>query len=150
MAGIFVELTKTPICFSARGNKYGTFSIAKPGQISSFKLVHVSGAVGAYPNAAGKWGTAGHRFDTIITDNSNTVISPPFSMLDKTYYKYSLPNANSKYDPVLFLPAIEPPFNVIGAQAMRVWFSEDLKNYAESDNYGTSCAHVYAKYKNFY
>lgn len=146
--GFPIKLTKEPVCFSAKGNKYGTFHTTIPGQISSFRLVHVSGAVGAFPGGAGSWGTNQNRFDTIITDSVNKVISPPVSMLNG-YYGYNLPNRNSRFDPELNLPVIEPPFKVAINQAIRIWFGEDLVNKSESDNYGTSCVHVYANYKDF-
>jgi len=148
--GFAVKLSTVPVCFSSKDNKYGTFNITIPGQISSFRLVHVSGGISGGSSSVGNWnGGTGKRFGLLITDSGNKIISPPVSMLD-AYYGYILTTAvSAKDDSEAVLPPIEPTFNVTEAQEMRVWYGEDLKNSTEEDNHGTTCAHVYANYKSF-
>ncbi|KAK3711824.1 hypothetical protein QZH41_008972 [Actinostola sp. cb2023] len=141
----FLKVNTNPVCFSAKGNKYGVFYTANAGQIKSFKLVHVSGKVGPYPATSANWGTSGSRLDTIITDSLNKVLTPPIASLNG-YYSYTLPGISGN-DPELNLPGFSPSMSVVPRQQFRVWFGEDLRNTAESDNHGTSCVDVFAHYE---
>ena len=38
------------------------------------------------------------------------------------------------------------PVNVLANQKFRIWYTEDLYNKTESNNYGTHCIRVYAEY----
>ncbi|XP_031560831.1 uncharacterized protein LOC116296864 [Actinia tenebrosa] len=139
------KVNTNQVCFSAKGNQYGTFNVPKTGEIKAFKLVYLSGRVAAY-GAGNNWGTGGTRLDTIITNTVNQVLSPPQSILHATYYKYSLPGVSAS-DPELILPEMNPPLAVTAGQTFRVWFGEDLKGASESDNSGTTCADVYVNYR---
>jgi len=76
----------------------------------------------------------------VITDSSNHILLP-----ENEQFPFRIPgyHANS---PELVFPDLLTPVPVSSGQELRVWYSEDLKDYYEGDNDGITCADVYAKF----
>ncbi|KAL9958378.1 hypothetical protein ACROYT_G035384 [Oculina patagonica] len=51
------KLNTEPVCFGARDNQYGAFSITKSGRLKTMKLIHKSGSIKCNPDdSASYWG----------------------------------------------------------------------------------------------
>ena len=82
------KLNTDPVCFGARGNKYGTFNITKTGRVRTMKLVHKSGSIRCntvYGDSF--WGCinpasySSKQFMTIMTNNKGEALLPPIEAL---------------------------------------------------------------------
>ena len=114
------------------------------GEISSIKLVHLSGRVScaARQNRFSNWGCdVGENLATYITNVSNKIVFPPISGV-KTY-KLSGIWSNS---PELTFNNLTVPMKVSTGEQFRVWYGEDLKGQSEHDNGGKTCSDVFALY----
>ena len=136
------------MCFGARDDSYGKFSIHKAGKISAFKLAHRSGSVSCLPGAdkGTNWGCSHESYIgqicTHITDASNVVL---VNNLDSSVHGcYQLPGFDHN-SPEIEL-SLSCPIGVRAGQEFRIWYGEDLYNKDDSDNHGKSCVDVYGFY----
>ena len=104
------------------------------GDISSFKLVHLSGRVScsAHQNRFSNWGCdVGEYLATYLTNVRNKIVFPPVSGVNS--YKLSGIWTNSTE---LTFNNLTVPMKVSTGQQFRVWYSEDLLDVSEQDNGG--------------
>lgn len=137
-----MKVNTDEVCFGARNDSYGSFAMNSGGHIKSFKLVHLSGNVTCNGVDYSYWGCkAGKHLRTFLTNDSNEVVFPQKS--SSAFYQLQGVRVNSTE---LTFNNITVPLQVGTGQEFRVWYSEDLKNYSESDNGGKTCIDVYALY----
>ena len=140
----WLKVNTKGVCFGARDNLYGTFSMLHNGDISSFKLVHLSGRVScsAHQNRFSYWGCdVGENLFTYLTTVSNKTVFPQISWVGA--YKLSGIWSNSTE---LTFNNLTVPMKVSTGQQFRVWYSEDLLDVSEHDNGGKTCLDVFALY----
>ena len=137
------------VCFGARDNSYGKFSIHKAGKISAFKLAHRSGSVSCLPEAekGTNWGCNYTDYIgqicTHITDASNVRLVNNLKLGLHDCYQLSGFDHNS---PEIEL-SLSSPIGVRAGQEFRIWYAEDLKNLDDDDNaFNKSCVDVYGFY----
>ena len=136
------------MCFGARDNSYGKFSIHKAGKISAFKLAHRSGSVSCLPEAekGTNWGCNYTDYIgqicTHITDASNVRLVN--NLILGLHGCYQLPGFDHN-SPEIEL-SLSSPIGVSSGQEFRIWYAEDLKNKHDDDNHGKSCVDVYGFY----
>ena len=58
---------------------------------------------------------------------------------------YTVPGYDAQSSEIIFSD-FPNPLHLSSDQELRLWYEEDLKNYTEIDNDGTSCTDVFAKY----
>ena len=144
----WLKINTEVLCFGAKNDSYGKFSIHKAGKISAFKLAHRSGSVSCLPGAAKgtNWGCRHKSYIgqicTHITDASNVVL---VNNLDSSAHGcYQLPGFDHN-SPEIEL-SLSSPIGVRAGQEFRIWYGEDLYNKDDSDNHGKSCVDVYGFY----
>ncbi|XP_078356544.1 uncharacterized protein LOC144641399 [Oculina patagonica] len=71
-------------------------------------------------------------------DSDNVILLP-----ESQEFKYTLPGQNADSKEIEFTD-ISIPLLLSSGQELRIWYGEDLANYGEGDNDGTSCVDVYA------
>ena len=135
------------MCFGARDDSYGKFSIHKAGKISAFKLAHHSGSVSCYKDDKGtNWGCSHpsyiRQICTHITDASNVCLVN--NLNSSAHGCYQLPGFDHN-SPEIEL-SLSSPIGVRAGQEFRIWYGEDLYNKDDSDNHGKSCVDVYGFY----
>lgn len=135
------------MCFGARNDSYGKFSIHKAGKISLFKLAHRSGSVSCYKVDKGThWGCSDQRYIgqicTHITDASNVSLVNNLNL--SLHGCYQLPGFNHN-SPEIEL-SLSSPTGVRAGQEFRIWYAEDLIDKDDGDNHGKSCVDVYGFY----
>lgn len=153
----WIKLNTAPVCFGAKGNQFGEFSVPSGGSLLAIKLVHVHGYVTCDKNKAyhwSQWGCGAHsslkdHVDVVITTSTNSVLLPPSQFIGQSWlqrYKWSrIPGYNS-LSSELVLSVFSSPLTVTSGQVLRVWYGEDLVNQSEGDNDGTSCCDVFARF----
>ena len=142
------KLNSAPVCFGARDNQFGRFRVEVGGSIQAVKLVHVSGEVNCILpwNAYSKWGcdrpNEKQYIFVLLTDTSNTILLP---MGQSQASRYTLPGYDAQSNEIIF-SGFPNPLHLSSVKELRLWYEEDLKDYTENDNNGTSCTDVFAKY----
>ena len=153
---IWQKLNTDPVCFRARGNKYGAFNITKTGRVRTMKLVHKSGSIRCntfYGDSF--WGCinpasySSKQFMTIMTNNKGEALLPPIEALKdsgcgKRYY-YELEETGHK-SPVLVFRNLSSLLPLARGQELQIWYGHDLVDCSEGNNSGTACVDVYAWY----
>ena len=140
----WVKLNKSPVCFGAKGNRYGRFTYHRNIFVSSFMLVHRSGKVtcgkkygysywGCVPNA--------EILNAILTDQNNKILAPKASTVN-SIGAYNLAGYTSSSSVLVFCVP-KKPHCVFANSELRLWYGEDLRDHTESDNGGKTCADVY-------
>ena len=139
----WVKLNKSPVCFGAKGNTYGSFTYGKNIFVSSFMLVHRSGTVTCNSKDHSYWGcSVDHaKIATVITDGKKRVLAP--TLTGKPSW-YNLPGYTSSSSALVFCVQPKTPLCVFSTTEIRLWYAEDLYDQSESDNGGKTCADVYA------
>lgn len=140
----WMKVNTKEVCFGARDNSYGIFTMQHEGYITSFKLVHLRGKVScrAVDNRFSNWGcNIEERLFTFFTNATDTVIFPQISRIKR----YSIPGIGSNSNELTFNNLTEP-MRVSTGQEFRVWYGEDLKGVSEQNNGGKTCMDVYALY----
>ena len=129
------------MCFGAKGNQFDHFQAEFGGAIEAVKLFHLYGLVTCGTGWM-KWGCTetANRISVFVTDASDSILLP----MGKTSV-YNLPGYHSNSPEVVFSD-FRSPLQLSPGQELRLWFSSDYNNYHESDNGGTTCADVFAKY----
>ena len=134
------------VCFGAKNDSYGNFSIHKAGKISAFKLVHRSGSVSCNKEDKGtKWGCSVYNGEicTHIT-NTSRVTLVNFSTMSR-HGCYNLPGFHSDSSEIDL--RLSSPVCVLAGQEFRIWYAEDLYNKNDDyNNHGKSCVDVYGFY----
>jgi hypothetical protein len=130
------------------------FAAPFSGNVKHFKLVYISGGVAWGAGGSeyeGNWGDKeSKQFEVHITNVQNQRIAPPtnYTLADKESLRYDLPG-QTHMDPQMIFPEFAPFYPVSKDQVFRIWFGEDLADYEESENSGTTCAHVYMMYAQY-
>ena len=65
--------------------------------------------------------------------------------MDESSHYYTIPGYDAQSSEIVFND-FPNPLHLSSDEELRLWYGEDLKDYAESDNNGTSCTDVFAKY----
>ena len=141
------------MCFGAKGDQFEKFSVPSGGSLLAIKLVHVHGYVTCDKNKVyhwSYWGCGAHsglsdHVDVVITTSTNSVLLPPSEFILSGTKWSKIPGYNS-LSPELVLSMFSSPLTVTSGQVLRVWYGEDLVNSSESDNGGTSCCDVFARF----
>ncbi|KAJ7385553.1 hypothetical protein OS493_015131 [Desmophyllum pertusum] len=141
-AAPWLKVSSEKVCFGAKDDSYGHFTIPRRGTIISLKLVYVSGYVscltGAIPQGS-HWGCRNeNELTTLVTNGRNEVIFPRYN--DNRSYKLRGYNFNS---PELVFNVLSPPLSVATGEEFRIWYRQDLLNGSEHNNAGHTCADVY-------
>ena len=132
-----------PVCFGARDDSYGRFTVQVTGKIITAKLVHISGYVAnSRTSTGGNWGNPSCKLRTVITTGSNYVVFPANYTLSETYILEGYRSTS----PELVFPNASESGGVTRGQELRIWFVEDLSDFSEGDNSGQSCADVFLFY----
>ena len=145
------------MCFGARHNVFGKFHLPSSGKLAAIKLVHLYGYVScesSNPSHWSYWG-CGHlhatknHINVVITNAHNHIILPPNQLLASggiAAGKWYNDVGYSSLSPELVLSVFSHTPPVSSGQEFRVWYGEDLVNWAEGDNDGKVCSDVYALY----
>ena len=141
------RLQATDVCFEAKGNKFGTFTMNYNGQLTAIRLVHKSGLVGCSGGIRSKWGCAHETsISIVISDDNNTIIFPKNLPLD-SWFSLKPYMANSRE--LIFGIPVKPTYVTVG-KIMRLWYGEDFRDYTEINNVGRVCADVYSEITGMY
>ena len=137
------KMNNESVCFGAKNDSFGSFSVLNYGTILTFKLVYKSGYVTCDTNNlpyGSHWACKKQeRIGTIITNAENKVIFPHS-------YKntsFMLPSYHRNSSKVIYHLS---PQMVDGGEEFRIWYHEDYRNQNENDNAGSTCTYVYALY----
>jgi len=144
------------VCFGAKGDQFGKFSVPSSGRLLAIKLVHVYGYVRCTTGNVQYWSywgcgtvhkSVGDQVNVVITSSTNSILLPPNQFFPTSFagsLKWSrIPGYNS-LSPELVLSAFSSPLTVTSGQVLRLWYGEDLVN-KDGDNGGTSCCEVFAR-----
>ena len=134
------------ICFGAKNDSYGNFTIKYSGILIALKLVYRSGFVTCNKKNApygNHWACKnGSRMGTIVTNANNKVIFPQwYRNISYTLNGYH-PNSSE-----LVFSRMSPPLTVAAGEEFRIWYHEDFKDGVEDDNDGHTCTDVFGLYK---
>ena len=141
----WVKFNNSPVCFGAKGNQFGRFTINRNIFVSQFMIVHRSGTVTCNRSSYSYWGCTPNstRLEAILTDNNNKILAPEASKVNSGG-KYALAGYDSSSSVLVFCGVGKNKPHVIFANTeLRLWHGEDLKDHTESDNGGRTCADVY-------
>ncbi|XP_057316191.1 uncharacterized protein LOC130657234 [Hydractinia symbiolongicarpus] len=142
-------LMKRNVCFGARANEFGKFTIQNDAVMTAIKLVHVGGPglmceVNTPPT---KWGCdyvhpyVVENVAAVITDDQNNLLYPSMDdYADSGFFTVPGYNANSPY---LIFNATN--HTVYKGQELRLHYGEAWNEGYLSSNSGKSCADIYAK-----
>ena len=152
------KINTDPVCFGARGNKYGAFNIKKAGLLKTMKLVHKSGSIKCTPNdPASYWGCTNqigygkNGLMTIITNAKKEAILPPAGDLEapefcRRNHFYSL-DGTTHTSPELAFRNPPKKVSVSRNQELQIWYGQDWIDCSEDDNNnGATCVDVYVWY----
>ena len=150
------KISTEPVCFGARGNHYGAFSITKTGRLKTMKLVHKSGSIECTEdNRPSYWGcTNVNQYGndgllTIITNANKESVLPPADDLRANgcniKHFYTL-DGITHTSPELVFGDLANPLSVSRNQELQIWYGQDGIDCSEDNNSGTTCVDVYAWY----
>ncbi len=155
----WIQMTPSSVCFSARDDTYGAFTIPTPGNIITFKLTYVNGSVNcdASGDYLSRWGCnwpgfAPYTMGVYITDTNKNRLLPANSIYKRggiicQWEYYYLPWATPEDDELRF-DDFSPSLSVAAGQEYQVWFIEDLSGCSEVGNgFEQTCAEVYGLYE---
>ena len=129
------------------------FTTPSPGNVITFKLVHLNGTVSCHVGASSNWGCKSRggpdKMGTFIADSSHARLLPNNTELfgtelscNKQIY-YSLPG-HTLDSPELLFDNFTTPLPVTAGQQFEVWFGEDLYKCYDADNAPEeTCVQVY-------
>ena len=135
------------MCFGAKNDSYGNFTIQQSGAILTLKLVYVSGYVTCNRKNVpygSPWACKDPcNLGTIVTDASIKVIFPH----NYNNTSFTLPGYHPNSSELVFHSLLSP-LTIAAGEEFRVWYHEDFRNSksAEIDNAGHTCADVYGLY----
>ena len=145
-------MNTAPVCFGAKDDQFGKFSVPSGGRLLAIKLVHLYGYVTCDKTKVYHWSYWGcgahsnlsHHVDVAITTSTNDVLLPPGQFITDGNQWSKIPGYNS-LSPELVLSVFSSPLIVTSGQVLRLWYGVDLVDYNEGDNGGTCCCDVYAR-----
>ncbi|KAJ7352993.1 hypothetical protein OS493_032932 [Desmophyllum pertusum] len=149
----WIKINTSPVCFGARDNSYGVFTIPKAGHVFTFKLAHRSGYVNcdAATQYQSNWGCIAN-LAVFITDDQQQRILPTDNASFHGHSTpclhnivYNLPGFTTD-SPELRFNNFSSPLAVSKGEKFQIWYTEDLKDCYENDNYGQTCADMYGLY----
>ena len=151
----WIKLNTVPVCFGAKDQQFGTFSVPSSGRLLAIKLVHLYVYVTCLATKVEYWSQWGcgtynsfkDQVDVVITTATNGVLLPASQFITYGTLKWSkIPGYNS-LSPELVLSVFSSPLSVTTGQVLRLWYGEDLANNGgQRDNGGTSCCDVFARF----
>ena len=133
------------MCFGARNHQFGRFLMPSSGRLAAIKLVHLYGYVSCRANEANRWsywGCGGDPLFVAVTTSTNRVLFPPNHFKDNS--KEFRIKAYNSWSPELVFSVFSHPHWVSLGQQLRVWYTQDLWDFYETDNGGRVCCDVYA------
>ena len=143
------------MCFGARSDQFGKFSVPFGGRLLAIKLVHLHGYVTCDKRKVYHWsywgcgahGSVGAGFvDVVITTATNGILLPPRQFIVHNSGKWSKIPGYDSLSPELLLSVFSSPLTVTSGQVLRLWYGEDLGGITEHGNDGTSCCDVFARF----
>ena len=142
-------MSKSPICFGARNNQFGSFNVPCNGTLASVKLVHVDGYVKCNQGDRKRsfWGfiqDPTNEVNVEIKNDADTAILPSSDFLVMSGEKESLqiPGYNSLSTELVLSASVSNPPKVTKGQWLRLSLREDsLSSHEEK-----SCCDVYARF----
>lgn len=138
----WLQVNPNRVCFGAKDDSYGAFTVPYDGNVVSLRLVYISGFVSCQYHTmpqGSHWGCAKEsQLTTLVTNERNEVIFPRYN--DRKIYSLAGYNYNS---PELIFKLLSPPLKVFSGYKFRIWYRQDLLNSSESNNDGQTCADVY-------
>lgn len=151
-----------PVCFGAKDNLYGSFSMRKSGRLKTMMRIHRSGSVHCNnETSASYWGCTwslyGENLMTIITDAKKKPVLPSAENLkafnsggsvSKKYF-YSLPGYHHNSTELGFRNLVNP-FSVSSNQEIQIWYGQDWIDTSEENNSGKACLDVFAWFALFF
>ena len=145
---VWTKINSEEVCFETKDKRFGSFYPRKSGNVTAFKLIHLSEKVSCYPEGESNWGCGLFPNDimVVITDENNQLVvphSPSWSHQQSRRYALAGFNLNS---PFIDLET-GSPYYLRHDSSLRVWYGEDLGDFTTSDNIGKACIDVYAQYK---
>lgn len=126
------KVNTIPVCFGARDEKHGAFTIQTSGQITTIKLVRKSGSICCNPKYNDcYWGCkySGYGVDallTLITNSTRTAIVPPVQELMSLEEGNNCPthfyriNGTSHKSPTIIFKNLSRPFPVSRYQELQI------------------------------
>ena len=152
------KVKSDPVCFGARNDTYGAFSITKTGRVKTMKLVHKSGSIRCNTDYGDSYWSCdnpvsyGNKLATFITNADKEALLPVTGDLQVlsnhvcvAKHVYSLEGTGHK-SPELVFRNLSSPLSLSRNQELQIWNGQDWVDCAESDNSGTVCVDVYAWY----
>ena len=150
------------VCFGAKGDKPGVFTIDREGFVAAIKLAHMKGQVScgnvdchsSITSFKSNWGCSMDHpyfgstpFGTFVTTRSKRVLFPREKFIqDKSLNAwYSLPGFEPDSQVLVLHDFSNPEFFHQG-QELQLWYGEDLQNVNEANNSGETCVEVYVWY----
>ncbi|XP_057315710.1 uncharacterized protein LOC130656799 [Hydractinia symbiolongicarpus] len=138
------KLQATNVCFGAKDDSYGKFTLKHTGTITKLKLKHTGevATLSCWLDRGSRWGchyTEKQMIHTVLTDKNNTIIIPNSNPL----FFYLLPGYH-RNSPYLQFDNLNIPAR--SGDELRIWYLEDLRNVSDSNNGGRSCTDVYAMF----
>ena len=139
-------MNKSPICFDARNNQFGSFNVPCNGTLASVKLVHVDGYVKCDRRKRSFWGcTQDPKNVNVEIKDANIPILPSREFLvDERDGKkaFRIPGYNSLSTELVLSASVSNPPKVTKGQRLRLSLREDsLSSHEEK-----SCCDVYARF----
>jgi len=130
------------VCFGAKDDSYGTFTIPLRGLVVYLKLVYISGYVtclrGKIPYGS-HWGCRVEtRLTTLVKNARNEVVFPGYEQRET----YSLPGYHINSSELVF-NILSLPLQVAALEEFRIWYFLDLLNNSEHNKAGHTCVDVY-------
>lgn len=146
LATYWIKLNKDEVCFGAKNDSYGNFTIHSNGTLVTLKLVYLSGYVtcnAKYVPHGSHWACKkDSNIATIVTNGKNRVIFPQ----DYKNASYTLAGYHPNSSELVF-NRLSPPLSVRAGEEFRIWYHEDFQDGSESNNAGHTCTDVFALYK---
>ena len=145
------------MCFGAKNNHFGKFTVTIGGRLASVKLVHFYGFVTCdttIPYSYSYWGCSIYHsglkdhVGVVITTSANRVLLPSSQFMKggAGKYKWSKILGYNSFSPEIVLSVFSNPPSVSKGQELRLWYAEDWSNYTEYDNDWTSRCDVFARF----
>lgn len=151
---VWEQQNTTPVCYKAKGDEKGEFTIQNSGTIEAFKLEHVTGLLGCRPTGCDTyWGLypanpSPFIISTAITDTNRNVVSPsPNDITSNDFDSFSIPGYDHMSPEIVMKAYGTQVRSASKGNVFWIWFAEDLFDTSESNNVGEICVNVYAKFK---
>jgi len=150
------KVNSDPVCFGAKNDNYGTFSITNSGLVKTMKLVHKLGSIRCNTVYGDSYWSCDNpnyyskKLTTIITNVKRAALLPVNGDLKKRNncvgkHFYSLEGAGHK-SPELVFRNLSSPLSLSRNQELQIWYGQDWVDCGESDNSGAVCVDVYTWY----